>query len=159
MSAETPFFQNVSKLTEPYNHGIAKLFDNDQRISLETMGYTILPLRGHSIKSLIRLKFPFWSTWQNDTEIAKMRSLRTEVACYPGLPFLPNSKSSSYNEYITTTLFLLQKLQKSIPNIACIIGNPVDYAELAYRLWKSTKQTAFDINAEKEGNMGMPSRQ
>jgi hypothetical protein len=150
MSAEKHgFLQDIGKLTDPFlGKEIEAGFSCTQRELLTEKGYSIYSLTGKTMSDLAGLGLHFWSEWQRGDDIIKMPSLITEVAYYPGLPFLPDSSQTSYRDLVIKTLLLTMDINQKIPGILFMIGSPVDYAEIALAQYIATGQTAFDLTGE-----------
>lgn len=86
----------------------------------------------------------FWSTWHKDyPDFEALASRRSAVAFNPDNPFLPGSNNKTLAEQLEMVAKYNLKLQQKVPGVEAILGQAIDYAELAFAHFKATGRYLF----------------
>lgn len=108
------------------------VFTTEQRRALESSGYIVHLLIGHTIAELRSAGNIFWSKWHQGHEIEQVASMSTEVAINPGVLFLPRSNNKTLDEQLALVERHAEEISRRIPGLTAVLGNVADYAELAF---------------------------
>lgn len=116
-------------------------------------GYKIYALTGKTMLQLSHEGVPISKEWRSfrdiDDEIGRLQSRRSEVAIEDIGPLSKNrtlirSFNKSVLEQVGVVRYASHQLQQDIPGAKMIIGNPVDYLELAWEIYKITGRNLFE---------------
>jgi len=112
----------------------AKKFSREARIALETGGFRIYELTGQTTATIPTLGGQINPTWAGDwPQIHKVESRQSEIAIIWGNPFLPDTKNENIAKQKVELAKFNRLLSQTVPGVKAILGNALDYAELAAR--------------------------
>lgn len=121
-----------------------KRFSQEAREALENQGFVIYGLTGQSIKTLRDSGHKFWSTRHKELpDFEALDSMHSEVAINPNKLFLPGSNNKTLAQQEKMVEEFLQELRKKVPGVKAIIGQALDYIELAFAYLDATNEYLF----------------
>lgn len=148
----------VEQNSSPFNNdkskeqiGKIERFTPETQDALEQRGKKIYTLMGKSMSQLMDEGVAISREWGSledvDKEMGLLRSRRSQVAIKDIKRMLMNqSFLKSFDKSVPTQIEIVEQdsrqLQQDVPGAKMIIGNPVDYLELA---WEIQKTTGMDI--------------
>lgn len=134
-----------------------KGFSPETRGMLEQRSYHIYTLTGKTMLQLSDEGVPISKEWTSiknvNDEIGRLQSRRSEVAIkdireQPRYQTFPLGFNRSVSEQIGMVNQASNQLQQDIPGAKMTIGNPVDYVELAWEIYKATGKRLFTYDYE-----------
>jgi len=111
-----------------------KRFSKESRVALETGGFRIYELTGRTTATIPALGGKINPMWAGEwPQIKEVESRKSEVAIIWGNPFLSDTENEDIYEQKKRLTKFNRLLRQTTPNVKAILGNALDYAELAAR--------------------------
>lgn len=122
-------------------------FSKEAKKALGAKGFRVYELKGQSLRTLREQGHNFRSSvWLiNNAQVEELTSRRSEVAITPEKLILNKSNNKTLKDQTELVVRYGQELQ--IPGIEAILGNAVDYVELATAFFNNTGRKLFGENS------------